>query len=40
MLATAAIAAAGGTAVTLAAVTAVLLLTSGRPLAAVLAADE
>jgi putative ABC transport system permease protein len=40
VLATAAIAAAGGTAVTLAAVITVLLLTSGRPLAAVLAADE
>jgi putative ABC transport system permease protein len=40
VLATAAIATAGGTAVTLAAVIAVLLFTSGRPLAAVLAADE
>jgi putative ABC transport system permease protein len=40
VLATAAIAAAGGTAITLTAVTTVLLLTSGRPLAAVLAADE
>jgi putative ABC transport system permease protein len=40
VLATAAIAAAGGTAVTLAAVITVLLFTSGRPLAAVLAADE
>jgi hypothetical protein len=40
VLATAALAAAGGTAVTLAAVISVLLLTSGRPLAEVLAADE
>jgi putative ABC transport system permease protein len=40
VLATAAIAAAGGTAVTVAAVITVLLFTSGRPLAAVLAADE
>jgi putative ABC transport system permease protein len=40
VLATAAIAAAGGTAVTLVAVITVLLFTSGRPLAAVLAADE
>jgi hypothetical protein len=40
VLATAALAAAGGTAVTLAAVITVLLITSGRPLAAVLAADE
>jgi hypothetical protein len=40
VLATAVIAAAGGTAVTLAAVIAVLLFTSGRPLAVVLAADE
>jgi len=40
VLATAALAAAGGTAITLAAVITVLLLTSGRPLAAVLAADE
>ena len=40
MLATAALAAAGGTAVSLAAVHTVLLFTSGRPLAAVLAADE
>jgi putative ABC transport system permease protein len=40
VLATAAIAAAGGTAVTLAAVLTVLLLASGRPLAVVLAADE
>src|SRR5580692_8862203 len=40
VLATAALAAVGGTAVTLAAVITVLLFTSGRPLAAVLAADE
>jgi hypothetical protein len=40
VLATAALAAVGGTAVTLAAVSTVLLFTSGRPLAAVLAADE
>jgi putative ABC transport system permease protein len=40
LLATAALAAAGGTAATLAAVLTVLLFTSGRPLAAVLAADE
>ncbi len=40
VLATAALAAVGGTAVTLVAVITVLLFTSGRPLAAVLAADE
>jgi putative ABC transport system permease protein len=40
VLATAALAAVGGAAVTLAAVITVLLFTSGRPLAAVLAADE